>query len=89
MASTPDIPRDIAITRVTIRFFLRMAILICFAFVGRQGFATTLDSLMSLAACYCIVVGGFRREMPLGPTLTHYDEAAAYALTAGLAWLAA
>ena len=61
MAPTPDIQRDIAITRVTIRFFLRMAILTCFAFVGRQGFATTLESLMSLAACYCIVVGGFRR----------------------------
>jgi hypothetical protein len=89
MASVPDRPHDIAITRVLVRFALRMAILICFAFVGRQGFARTLESLMTLAACYCIVIGGFRRETPLGPLLTHYDEAAAYALTAGLAWMAA
>jgi hypothetical protein len=89
MASTPDIPRDIAITRVLVRFSMRMAILICFSFVGRQGFAKTLESLMALAACYCIVIGGFRRETPLDPILTHYDEAAAYALIAGLAWLAA
>jgi hypothetical protein len=89
MASAPDVPRGIAITRVLVRFSLRMAILICFAFIGRQGFAKTLESLMALAACYCIVIGGFRREFPLGPVLTHYDEAAAYALTAGLAWLAA
>jgi hypothetical protein len=81
MASAPDVPRGIAITRVLVRFSLRMAILICFA--------KTLESLMALAACYCIVIGGFRREFPLGPVLTHYDEAAAYALTAGLAWLAA
>ncbi|HEY6832031.1 MAG TPA: hypothetical protein VI251_06020 [Pseudolabrys sp.] len=88
MASTPDIPREIAITRVLIRFCVRLAILIAFAFVGRQGFANTLENLMALAACYCVVIGGFRREVPLGPLLTHYDEAAAYALTAGLAWLA-
>jgi hypothetical protein len=89
MASVSDRSRDIAITRVLVRFAVRMAILVCFAFVGRQGFAKTLESLMSLAACYCIVMGGFRRETPLGPLLTHYDEGAAYALIAGLAWLAA
>jgi hypothetical protein len=89
MASVSDRSRDISITRVLVRFALRMAILICFAFAGRQGFARTLESLMVLAACYCIVMGGLRRETPLGSLLTHYDEAAAYALTAGIAWLAA
>lgn len=71
-------------------FLLRIIILAFFAVLGVQGFAKTLESLLFLAVCYCLVIGAIRREAPLGPILTHYDEAAAYAvISAGLAaWVA-
>jgi hypothetical protein len=37
------------------------------------------------AAFYCIFAAAVRREQPFGPALTHFDEAAAYAVIAGLA----
>ena len=68
---------------------LRIVILSIFAALGRQGFGKTIEPLLTLATCYCILIGGIRREAPLGHVLTHYDEAAAYALGAGLAsWIA-
>jgi len=87
MAST-EVPPGLVSVRVLIRFLLRIAVLSLFAALGSQGFAKTLESLLVLAVFYCIVAGGVRHEAPFGPTLTHYDEGAAYAVSAGLAsWL--
>jgi hypothetical protein len=67
---------------VVLRFCVRMLILVVFASIGTVGFAKTFETLLAMAAIYCAGVGPFRREAPLGPVLTHYDEAAAYALCA-------
>jgi hypothetical protein len=85
MPHNPDIPRELVSVQVLIRFLLRMVILSVFAALGSQGFAKTLESLLVLATFYCITVAAIRREAPFGPVLTHFDEAAAYAVVAGLA----
>jgi len=91
MSGQPNIPnsgiRDVASLRVVLRFSLRIAILIFFALAGRQGFAATLEGLAGLATFYCVIAATFRREAIFGLTLTHFDEAAAYGVIAGLARL--
>ena len=89
MPPHPDIPHDLVSAQVLIRFLLRIIILCVFAALGRQGFGKTIEPLLTLATCYCVFIGGVRREAPLGRVLTHYDEAAGYALGANLAaWIA-
>ena len=67
-----------------LRFLLRMVVLGVFAAVGSLGYLKTLESLLAMATLYCTFVAIFRREAPFGPALTHFDEAAAYALIACL-----
>jgi hypothetical protein len=84
MRKTPDIPNfgsDYALTR----FFMRLAIFSVFAALGQQGFGKTLANLLILAFAYCVVAAAIRREEPFGLELTHFDEAAAYAVIATLA----
>jgi hypothetical protein len=89
MPPNPDIPHDLVSAQVLARFLFRIAILCICAALGRQGFEKTIGPLLTLATCYCIVVGGMRRETLLGHALTHYDEAAGYALGASVAaWIA-
>jgi hypothetical protein len=45
----------------------------------------TLEGLLVWAVFYCIFAAAVRREKPFGPVLTHFDEAAAYAVIARLA----
>jgi hypothetical protein len=84
MSNTPDIPHFGSGQALT-RFFLRLLILSIFAALGSQGFGKTLESLLVFAVFYCIFVAAIRREEPFAPVLTHFDEAAAYALIARLA----
>jgi hypothetical protein len=70
------------------RFLLRIVILVLFALAGRR-FGKTLEGLLGLAAFYCTLAGAFRREAIFGDTFTHFDEAAAYAVIAGVAQLLA
>ena len=37
-------------------------------------------ALLALSAVFCIVAGAMRREVIFGPALTHWDEAAVYAI---------
>ena len=85
MPHTPDIPRDFGLAQPLTRFFLRLVILSIFAVLGSQGFGKTLESLLVLAVFYCVFIAAIRREEPFGPVLTHFDEAAAYAVIARLA----
>jgi hypothetical protein len=85
MQQTPEIPRELGSIQVLVRFLMRMVILSVFALLGSQGFGRTLESLLALAALYCVFAAAIRREAPFGPILTHFDEAAAYALIARLA----
>ena len=84
----PTIPREVTSAKVLARFLLRMLILAVCAMFGRQGFGKSIEQLFTLAGCYCVAIGGFRREVPFGPVLTHYDEAVAYSMAAILAGLA-
>jgi len=86
---TPELPREVVSARVLIRFALRMLVLGAFAALGSRGFGEALEGLLALAAVYCIVIAAVRREAPLGPALTHFDEAAAYAVIGRLAAAAA
>jgi hypothetical protein len=83
MPHTPDIPRDFGLAQPLTRFFLRLVIFSIFAAFGSQAFGKT--HLLVWAVFYCIFAAAVRREQPFGPALTHFDEAAAYAVIAGLA----
>jgi hypothetical protein len=48
--------------------------------VRRAKFAKTFAALLALSVIFCVVMGTMRREALFGPMLTHWDEAAAYAV---------
>jgi hypothetical protein len=66
--------------QVAFRFVFRLILLTALATVGSQGFGTTFAVLLALSAVFCTVTGAMRRETIFGPALTHWDEAAAYAI---------
>ena len=84
MPKIPNIPHFGSAYALT-RFFLRLLIFSIFAALGHQGFGKAFASMLILAIVYCIVAAAIRREQPFGPDMTHFDEAAAYAVIAGLA----
>jgi hypothetical protein len=71
-------------SQVCFRFLLRLVLLCLFANLGPQGFAQTFATLLAFSAVFCAIAGTLRREALLGPSLTHWDEAAAYAILGGL-----
>ena len=76
----PTIPHQLSSSQVLWRFVLRLLLLNTYSTFGTQGFGTTLAALLTLSATFCAVVGAMRREAMFGPVLTHWDEAAAYAV---------
>ena len=84
MLKSPELPNFESAKFLT-RFFLRLVILAVFAALGKQGFANTLQIILFFAIAYCIFAAVIRREQPFGPDLTHFDEAAAYAISANVA----
>jgi hypothetical protein len=66
-------------TRVLIRFFLRMSILVIFAAFASIGFGRGLAALLWMSIILCAVIGAMRREPPFGAALNHWDETVAYA----------
>ena len=84
MPNIPDIPHFGSAYPLT-RFFLRLAVLCVFAALSSQGFSKALTSLLTLSMAFCLCIAAIRREQPFGPTLTHFDEAAAYGVIVGLA----
>ena len=66
-------------TRVLIRFFLRMSILVIFAAFATIGFGRGLAALLWMSIILCAVIGAMRREPPFGAALNHWDETVAYA----------
>jgi len=66
--------------QVLFRFLFRLLLLIAFATFATRGFGTTFSALLAMSAIFCAVAGAMRREQMLGPVLTHWDEAAAYAV---------
>ena len=43
-----------------------------------------LQALLTIAVLYCCLAAAFRREALFADTLTHFDEAAAYGVIAGM-----
>ena len=83
-APGPDGLRELAASvQVVMRFCMRIVILGLFALASRQGFGRMLEGLLAFATFYCMVAATLRREV--GPSLTHFDEAAAYTAIACLA----
>jgi hypothetical protein len=76
----PTIPHQLSSSQVLWRFVLRLLLLSTFATFSTQGFGTTFAALLTLSATFCAVLGAMRREAMFGPVLTHWDEAAAYAV---------
>ncbi|MCK9908554.1 hypothetical protein MXD81_05410 [Microbacteriaceae bacterium K1510] len=88
LSPNPHAPSDFASAQVLTRFLFRTAILSAFALLSTHGFAKAFEGLLTFAVLYCVLAGGIRAEWPLRPSLTHYDEAAAYSLIAILTkWL--
>jgi hypothetical protein len=74
------IPPQINSRQVLFRIVLRLVLLTTLAAFGSQGFGKTFAALLALSAVFCTVTGVMRREAILGPALTHWDEAAVYAI---------
>ena len=74
------IPPQINSRQVLFRIVLRLVLLTTLAAFGSQGFGKTFAALLALSAVFCIVTGVMRREAIFGPALTHWDEAAVYAI---------
>jgi len=77
----PIISHALHSSQVLFRFVLRLVLLSAFASLSTRGFGTAL----ALSAIFCVVVASIRREPVFGPVLTHWDEAAAYAVMGHLA----
>ena len=84
MKPEPTISHQLSSSQVFLRFVFRLALLSTFAIFGTQGFGTTFATLLALSAIFCTIVGAVRCEAMFGPVLTHWDEAAAYAVIGGL-----
>jgi hypothetical protein len=76
----PTIAHEHDSRQVLFRFLFRLLLLIAFATFGTRGFGTAFSALLAMSAIFCAVAGAMRREEMLGPVLTHWDEAAAYAV---------
>lgn len=73
------------------RFALKLILLTLFALVqslSSLGFGRSLSHLMLLTGMIDVALALMRRERPLSPTLTYWDEAAAFlALVGFVHWL--
>ena len=72
--------------QVLFRILFRLVLLITFATFGSQGFGKSFATLLALSAVFCTATGAMRREPIFGPALTHWDEAAIYALGDHVVW---
>jgi hypothetical protein len=66
--------------QVVFRGVFRLVLLTAFDTLGSQGFGKTFAKLLGLSVVFCTVTGAMRREAIFGRALTHWDEAAVYAV---------
>jgi len=76
----PTIPPQLNSRQVLFRVIFRLVLLTALATLGSQGFWGTFAALLALSAVFCAVTGVMRREVIFSPALTHWDEAAVYAI---------
>jgi hypothetical protein len=66
-------------TKVIVRFFLRMIVLVIFAAFGGVGFDRSLTVLLWMSTILSALLATLEREEPLDAALNHWDETMAYA----------
>lgn len=71
--------------QVLLRFVFRLLLLCGVAAFGSPVFVTGFASLLLMSALFCAIMALMRREVIFGPVLTHWDEAAGYAVIGHLA----
>ena len=84
-ASEAHYPAAAQFAAGALAFVLRLVLLSAFASLGTRGFGTAFSALLAMSAIFCAVAGAMRREEMFGRALTHWDEAAAYAVLGHLA----
>jgi hypothetical protein len=70
--------------RVLFRFCLRLVVLLSFAGLGQNGYGWALLALLLMSVAMCAAWASAQREPLFGPSLTNWDEAAAYGCLASL-----
>jgi hypothetical protein len=76
----PETHNPASACQVLWRLVFRLLLPSAFATFSTQGFGTTFAALLALSATFCAVVGVMLREAMFGPVLTHWNEAAVYAV---------
>jgi hypothetical protein len=79
LAQSPNLPQELKSTRVIVRFFLRMIVLVVFAAFAGIGFGRSFAALLWMSTIFSAVMGAIRREPAFGTVLNHWDETIAYA----------
>lgn len=69
--------------RVIARFIIRVPVLLSCATLAQTSYAYTLAVLLTLSITFCSS-GGRPSRAVVGPSLTNWDEAAAYACIASI-----
>jgi hypothetical protein len=87
--SRPATPPRLNSRQVLFRAAFRLAVVSAFATSGTQGFGQTFATLLALTAIFCAIVAAMRGEAIFGRALTHWDEAATYAVLSRLAAISA
>ena len=80
------IPPQTNSRQVVFRVLFRFVVLTAFATLGSQGFGETSATLLALTAVFCAITAAMRREAIFGRALTHWDEAAVYAVVGHVVW---
>jgi hypothetical protein len=82
--SRPATPLQLNSRQVLFRAAFRLAVVSAFATFGTQGFGQTFATFLALTAIFCAIVAAMRGEAIFGRALTHWDEAATYAVLSRL-----
>jgi len=77
---TPNHVRQITSGRVATRCGLRVAMVAALAYYSPHGFARTFVLLLAVCAGLAAIFATLRHEPVFGPTLTHWEESALYAV---------
>ena len=72
--------------QVAFRVGFRLVLLTAFATLGSQGVGEMFATLLALTAVFCAVTAAMRREAVFARALTHWDEAAVYAIVGHVVW---
>jgi len=80
-----NLPESLKSIQVVVRFMLRMAILLAFAWLGSSSFAQNMVALLLMSATLCTAYAVMRGELPFRADLNHWDEMTAYVALCSLA----